>query len=46
MGDKNILMVDLVGQYDKIKDEINQKINEINKFFTLTSRVMFFKDFA
>ena len=26
MGDKNILMVDLVGQYDKIKDEINQNI--------------------
>jgi len=26
MGDKNILMVDLVGQYEKIKDEINQNI--------------------
>ncbi|MDC0478213.1 DegT/DnrJ/EryC1/StrS family aminotransferase [Flavobacteriaceae bacterium] len=26
MRDKNILMVDLVGQYDKIKDEINQNI--------------------
>ena len=26
MRDKNILMVDLVGQYEKIKDEINQNI--------------------
>ena len=26
MGGKNILMVDLVGQYEKIKDEINQNI--------------------
>ncbi|MDB4180489.1 DegT/DnrJ/EryC1/StrS family aminotransferase [Flavobacteriaceae bacterium] len=26
MGDKNILMVDLVGQYEKIKEEINQNI--------------------
>ncbi len=26
MCDKNILMVDLVGQYEKIKDEINQNI--------------------
>jgi len=32
MGDKNILMVDLVGQYDKIKDEINQNIiNSLQK---------------
>ena len=30
MRDKNILMVDLVGQYEKIKDEINQNI--INSF--------------
>ena len=26
MSDKNILMVDLVGQYEKIKDQINQNI--------------------
>ena len=26
MSDKNILMVDLVGQYEKIKDQINQSI--------------------
>ena len=26
MRGKNILMVDLVGQYEKIKDEINQNI--------------------
>ena len=26
MIDKKILMVDLVGQYEKIKDQINQKI--------------------
>ena len=26
MRDKNILMVDLVGRYEKIKDEINQYI--------------------
>jgi dTDP-4-amino-4,6-dideoxygalactose transaminase len=26
MRDKNILMVDLVGQYEKIKDQINQNI--------------------
>ena len=26
MRDKKILMVDLVGQYNKIKDEINQNI--------------------
>ena len=32
MGDKNILMVDLVGQYEKIKDEINQNIiNSLQK---------------
>jgi dTDP-4-amino-4,6-dideoxygalactose transaminase len=32
MRDKNILMVDLVGQYDKIKDEINQNIiNSLQK---------------
>ena len=30
MGDKNILMVDLVGQYENIKDQINQNI--INSF--------------
>ena len=32
MGDKNILMVDLVGQYEKIKDQINQNIiNSLQK---------------
>ena len=32
MRDKNILMVDLVGQYEKIKDEINQNIiNSLQK---------------
>jgi UDP-2-acetamido-2-deoxy-ribo-hexuluronate aminotransferase len=32
MGDKNILMVDLIGQYEKIKDEINQNIiNSLQK---------------
>ena len=33
MRDKNILMVDLVGQYEKIKDEINQKAENYNKAF-------------
>ena len=32
MRDKNILMVDLVGQYEKIKDQINQNIiNSLQK---------------
>ena len=26
MSNKNILMVDLIGQYNKIKDQINQSI--------------------
>ena len=43
MRDKNILMVDLVGQYEKIKDQINQNIINSSQKDIIDNVLNFFK---
>ena len=43
MIDKKILMVDLVGQYEKIKDQINQNIINSSQKDIIDNVLNFFK---